>query len=401
MRERLLLVGRRRLSDHATRRSSRRPLVSCEASGDYDRWDTEQADPIASMDDLDTLIPRSEIRSLIRQKSNRQGLAQICLHFGWLAIMAVALKPWPILSVLGMAWVSAFFFCGLHETVHRTAFQSPILNDFWAQIFGLLTFRPARHYWYYHWQHHRYTGNPEMDSELQPGSWLDMDIRTPLGYIMYLSGIPFWIDAIGNNLGRRALGYCSEKYLKPTESSSAQRNKAQAEVVWEARLYLLVYGLLATVATLSVPIREGLLCYWILPAVLGQPILRGYLLGEHHGRKQSLVIFENTRTVQTNQWIRRLAWNMPYHLEHHAWPAVPFWKLPQLHSLLTEQVARKSNSNASEHLESTSRDQDPETWEWWDQGELLHSKKSEQSETLSGRDGYWQLNWKYFRSLVI
>jgi fatty acid desaturase len=28
--------------------------------------------------------------------------------------------------------------------------------------------------------------------------------------------------------------------------------------------------------------------------------------------------------------MRALAWNMPYHAEHHAYPAVPFHRLPEV-----------------------------------------------------------------------
>ena len=118
----------------------------------------------------------------------------------------------------------------------------------------------------------------------------------------------------------------------------SQTCKAQKQVTGEVRLYLLAYSCLAAVAVDVRPFRSGLLRYWIFPAIVGQPILRGYLLGEHHGRKQSSLIYENTGTIQTNGWVQQLAWNMPYHLEHHVWPSVPFWKLPELHAMLAEQI---------------------------------------------------------------
>jgi fatty acid desaturase len=36
--------------------------------------------------------------------------------------------------------------------------------------------------------------------------------------------------------------------------------------------------------------------------------------------------------------VRAVAWNMPYHVEHHVWPAVPFHKLPQVHALMREEL---------------------------------------------------------------
>jgi fatty acid desaturase len=42
-------------------------------------------------------------------------------------------------------------------------------------------------------------------------------------------------------------------------------------------------------------------------------------------------MLENTRTTLTNRVVRFIAWNMPYHVEHHAYPSVPFHKLPEFH----------------------------------------------------------------------
>lgn len=77
---------------------------------------------------------------------------------------------------------------------------------------------------------------------------------------------------------------------------------------------------------------------WIVPALFGQPFLRLYLLAEHGDCPQVANMFDNTRTTFTNRPIRALAWNMPYHTEHHVWPAVPFHQLPNLHTDMRDQL---------------------------------------------------------------
>ena len=72
---------------------------------------------------------------------------------------------------------------------------------------------------------------------------------------------------------------------------------------------------------------------WILPLLLGQPVLRLYLLAEHGRCPQVADMLENSRTTLTNRAVRALAWNMPYHAEHHVAPNVPFHRLPELHAL--------------------------------------------------------------------
>lgn len=328
------------------------------ASGD----DSSQ-DPIASMDALDALVPRHEITPLIKQKSNVQGTLQVFWHLSLFVLAAIMSSP-P-LSILGMAFVAAFFFNGLHETVHGTAFRSKRWNNVVAQCFGFLTARPARHYFYYHWQHHKYTGNKELDSELQEGSFLDIPVETLLGYLFYLSGIPFWIDAI-SSIVRHACGACPEVYL--------QNNKAREQVIFEARIYLLLYTVLTVLATASKSLSSVLLKFWLFPALLGQPFLRFYLLAEHRGRTASPLIYENTRTMQTNLFFRRLAWNMPYHMEHHAWPSIPFHKLGDAHVLLIEATAASDeNQSLLEH--------------------------GEQIDSSSGTGGYIRFHYRFLRNL--
>jgi len=82
----------------------------------------------------------------------------------------------------------------------------------------------------------------------------------------------------------------------------------------------------------------------MLPALLGQPFLRLYLLAEHGRCPPVANMLENTRTTLTNRAVRFLAWNMPYHIEHHSAPNVPFHKLPGLHQIMqTDLISTSPN----------------------------------------------------------
>lgn len=288
----------------------------------------EDGDPVASHDELENLVSRKLISPLVQAKSDWQGVFQTTWHFG-LIVVAASLVPGP-LSTLSMAFVSGFLFTGLHECVHRTAFRRAWLNAALAHIFGFLCLRPAAHYRYYHVQHHKYTGNRDLDSELLPGSFLDLPVDTVGGYVVYLTGIPFWIDAVKTTV-QHACGKCNEIYL-PTA-------KARRHVANEARIYFALYSSLAVLGFYVPLLGRSLMRFWVVPAILGQPFLRFYLLAEHRGRATTPVIYENTRTMATNWFYRKLAWNMPYHMEHHAWPSVPFHKLPRAHELLLNATA--------------------------------------------------------------
>ncbi|AGI72831.1 atty acid desaturase-like protein [Octadecabacter arcticus 238] len=106
--------------------------------------------------------------------------------------------------------------------------------------------------------------------------------------------------------------------------------RAHTRLKTESRLLIALYAA-GTVFTLTVsPI---LIWIWALPLALGFPVLRLYLLAEHGRCPQVANMFENSRTTLTNKVVKLLAWNMPYHAEHHAYPNVPFHNLPDAHAV--------------------------------------------------------------------
>ena len=107
-------------------------------------------------------------------------------------------------------------------------------------------------------------------------------------------------------------------------------------LIIEARAYLAVYVAVAAASMLAgSPIA---LLVWIVPWMLGQAFLRPYLLAEHTACSFTRDCLENTRTTLTLPLVRLFAWNMPYHAEHHAYPAVPFHALPRLHERVQGKI---------------------------------------------------------------
>lgn len=74
--------------------------------------------------------------------------------------------------------------------------------------------------------------------------------------------------------------------------------------------------------------------YWLLPLIVGQPILRFILLAEHTGCTLDNNLTTNTRTTLTLLPVRSLMWNMSFHAEHHLYPSIPFHALPEAHQQL-------------------------------------------------------------------
>jgi len=270
-------------------------------------------------------IPRPALR-LLMGRSDGPALRRAACHFGVLVVTGALLwhlraTLWALPLLVAHAYVLVFVFCAFHETAHRTAFRTRWLNTAIGTVAGFLTFWPYRNYRVYHWEHHRFTQDAVRDPELffpKPASHA--------AYLFVLTGIPNAIRRIGDIL-RLALGRADRPWMSPPE---------RRPLVREARAYLAGYLL---VATASVVVGSpALLLVWIAPWVLGQAFLRPYLLAEHTACATTRDCLENTRTTLTLPFVRLFAWNMPYHAEHHAYPAVPFHALPTLHASVRGRI---------------------------------------------------------------
>jgi fatty acid desaturase len=263
----------------------------------------------------------------LAQRSDRQGLGQLAIHLAALlasgaAVLAAGGTPWLLPAMLLHGILVVFLFAPLHEAVHRTAFRSRWLNDGVAQACGALLLLPPAYFRAFHFTHHRHTQDPARDPELgtpKPASWA--------GYLWHVSGLPYWRERIATSL-RHARGQVAEPFIPP---------HARPQIVREARLLLGLYALLALTSLLAA--SDLLLRLWLVPALLGQPFLRLYLLAEHTLCPLVPEMLRNSRTTRSTALVRRLAWNMPYHAEHHAHPALPFHALPAAHELLKARIA--------------------------------------------------------------
>ena len=179
------------------------------------------------------------------------------------------------------------------------------------------------------------TGTPRIRSAIP--SWPFPPPATWRQYLWRMSGAQYWASQVRTTLAHAA-GRVTEPYVAPSERPALIR---------EARLYLASYVACAAVST-SVG-STALLWFWLVPVLLGQPMLRLYLLAEHTGCPLVPEMLENSRTVHTHPIVRVLAWNMPYHAEHHAYAAIPFHALPQAHSVLAASITEQPRGYASVH----------------------------------------------------
>ena len=271
----------------------------------------------------DQILSTEEL-SLLNMRSNHQGLVQLAGH---LAVMVVSGYLWvtypnhlllaiPALIVYGFSF--ATMFAPMHECSHRTAFANNRLNDVVAWLAGLLSFYNSTFHRRYHKWHHRYTQIPGKDPELD-----DIKLNNWQEYLLEVSGLSWWWGKLRTHF--RVATNQLENYPFIPET-------ARDEVVRSVRLQLRVY---AVAIAISIAFQQPwFLVYWLLPLIVGQPILRMILLAEHTGCTNDANYLTNTRTTLTIAPIRFLMWNMPFHAEHHLIASIPFHALPAAHEKL-------------------------------------------------------------------
>ncbi len=253
-----------------------------------------------------------ETRAGLAEVTSAEGLRHLALHLGLIAlgIAGMASPLWPLALVpLGLALT--FLFTLEHECTHRTPFRGA-LSDWVGRASGLVLILPFEWFRWFHMAHHRHTNQPG-DPELEGAR-----ARGARALAWQISGLPYWRAEIALLL-RLAAGRAEDCFLP---------KGARPRAVLEARAMLALYAL----GFLLAP--KVLIWFWVLPMLVGQPFLRLYLMAEHGDCPQVADMLANTRTTFTNRIVRFLAWNMPYHAEHHALPTVPFHRLPALHGLM-------------------------------------------------------------------
>lgn len=271
------------------------------------------------------LIDRAALRALKRRR-NLPGLMHLSGHLGAIGLTAALVAATrggplliPALALHGVVLV--FLFAPLHEAIHETAFQNRALNRATALLCGLVLVLPPRWFRAYHFDHHLYTQDGVRDPELKAPK--PASIAAYLGHVL---GVPYWADRLAT-VFRYAIGQ------PPDEAFAAPPRRAP--LIAEARRFVLAYAVLAGGAIAGGWWDEALLLGGAL--LLGQPALRLFLIAEHAGCAAVPDMLRNSRTTRSNALVRWLAWNMPYHVEHHAFPWVPFHALRAVHAAIRGQ----------------------------------------------------------------
>jgi len=272
-------------------------------------------------------LTREELKAFM-QRSDAAGARHLAL---WLAVLVatgslVALAwnswlIWPAMFLHGIVVVHHFSL--QHECVHYTVFRTRWINDLVGHLCGLVIILPHRFFRYEHCDHHTHTQIEGNDPER-----IAMP-RSLGGYLWYLSAFPYWRNKV-TELARHARGGLSdaERRFIPKEEHAAIRR--------DARVMVSIYATL--LAGMAISGWWAPVWFWLIPLLLGEPVMRFIRMTEHVGRPEVAQMSENTRTNLVSAPLRFLGWNMNYHAEHHYVASVPFHALPALHEKLKDHI---------------------------------------------------------------
>jgi len=299
-------------------------------------------------------MDRSLLSDLMRRSDAlafAQAIPQLLLFavtgaLAYAAFLNVSARTWPwalplLLLALFVHGTFAAFFGGVacHELCHKTPFATQFWNGFFLRIYAFLAWFDPVGYRASHIRHHQATVYADHDGEVVLPQGLDWyGVKFILGALTFKPGailktFRFFVSAARGRLDRD--GFFKAKWLQRVvpESNAGQRR----ELVGWARVVLLGHLALASLfaATghwfLIVIVTLGCqYCDWLV-LLCGAP--------QHVGLSPNVPDFRlNTRTYTCGGLPAFLYWNMQYHVEHHMFPAVPFYNLPRLRKAIEHDL---------------------------------------------------------------
>jgi fatty acid desaturase len=279
------------------------------------------------------LLPDDQLRALSERRdgpSVSRLLAQSALYFGSAAALLLVDHPVGIAAALLVSGLVQFGMFGmLHEACHKTMFTRTWANLLagWIAALGM-PMSPALMR-AFHFTHHRHTHDFPIDPELGGVAFM---AKWPRGvmWIVTMTGLPVLFARFMWSLFAAIVpARVDAAWSKVLPFVTPERRR---RVAWEARVLMAIHAIAIGLAATQVP------RLWLVYAgmLLGHAILGFYITCEHRGlplagQPGGETILDRTRSLITPAYVRWLIWNMPYHAEHHGWPAVPWHALPQLH----------------------------------------------------------------------
>ena len=261
---------------------------------------------------------RDAIRKLHRLEDRHN--TRILIFFAlWGAAVyaALTLKAFgaQALSCLAIVCALVGFSVLLHEASHRLLFKRPTLNYWLGLLCGLPVLLSVSGFRTNHLAHH------ERRSSMGDADDVGANFRDSTGSTLF-----YYLSIL-----IRAYGFLAYlPLIGLTQGNWKMRAKALSEYALMAACCAVAFRLFPTDAVLKL---------WIIPLLISAHLTEFRAVAEH-GLTTRGNTFTATRTVVSNRAVSFVMCNINYHLEHHLFPAVPWYNLPKVNRLLQDEYRR-------------------------------------------------------------
>jgi len=259
---------------------------------------------------------RGTVRALMRI-DRRYNLIALPLVAIWAAaaVLAIDTPSWPARLVCYAAIGAVIHALAtlMHEAIHGNLFRRRALDRWVGFLVGapsLLSFTAYAVTHRLHHKHTRTTLDPDEMDNVSSRAW----VRRIVFYGWLVAGMPFYAIHVPLTALRRG--------------TARERSAVIVELA-------LIGGAIASMIALAAHFHAGhvVVHAWLAPLAFASAIGQARGVAEHtltaRGDPSTA-----TRTITSTPAWSLVLLNLNYHLEHHLYPAVPWYNLPRLHALL-------------------------------------------------------------------
>ena len=278
-------------------------------------------------------LPAATVKRLARIDPRRAGLAVLrtYLVIAFSVVAAVVWwSPWIIVSaIIVIATQQHGLFIIGHDAAHYRLFGSRFWNEGVGRLSASLVGLSMPTYRVVHRLHHNHLYEKSDPDIALHGGYPRGKLYLVKKLLLDLSAVNAW-KTYAYFFGAPAINDHSGKHNRPLDDTAPALRRAARRDRW--LVVALQFALLVTAALTGTLVPYLLL--WVVPALtVLQPILRLRAICEHGAVVDYSSPLTAARTNIGPGWLMWLLFphHVNYHLEHHIYPSIPHYNLPDCH----------------------------------------------------------------------
>lgn len=255
---------------------------------------------------------RAEIRTLQRLEPRRNLQLLVLLPLWGLGAAGALAHHGAVLRAAGTVVIALVLMAAsvvMHEGIHHLLFHSKRLNRALAFCCGAMVLISSTAYRSLHLRHHSFEHTADDPDDIESVARKGIPLVL-VYYVLLFAGTYLYFPHV-------ALGALRA-----------------ARTAGERRRILLEYAAIAAALGAAWWVAPAeMVRLWLFPMLVAAQLTNLRSLAEH-GLTTGGSPFTATRSVRTSPLVAFFMCNLNLHLEHHLFPAVPWYNLPRVHALL-------------------------------------------------------------------